>query len=56
MVIMGHDHDRAIDKFGLTTYLTMDALLDGLPTASFVKIKISDGKPGYEFQNINSLN
>jgi len=56
MVIMGHDHTRAIDKFGLTTYLTMDALLDGLPTASFVKLKISDGKPGYEFQNINSLN
>ena len=56
MVIMGHDHTREINKLGLTTYLTMDALLDGLPTASFVKLKITDGKPEYEFQNISSLN
>jgi hypothetical protein len=34
----------------------MDALKDGVQYASFVKLKISDGKPGYEFQNISSLN
>ncbi len=56
MVIMGHDHTRVVDKLGLTTYLTMDALLDGLPSASFVKLKIKDGKPGYEFQSIGLLN
>lgn len=56
MVIMGHDHDRAIDKLGLTTYLTMDALKDNVFNASFVKLKITENKLGYEFQNIRFLN
>ena len=56
MVIMGHDHSRTIDKLGLTTYLTMDALLDGLPTASFVKLEVSEAKLGYKFQDLSLLN
>ncbi len=53
MVIMGHDHRRAIDKLGDTTYLTMDGLLDRLSSASFVKLEVSESKLGYEFQSIN---
>lgn len=52
IVFMGHDHTRAIDKFGYTTYLTMDALKDGVPYASFVKLKISEGNVGYEFVDV----
>jgi len=52
MVIMGHDHVRAIDKFGYTTYLTMDALKDGVENASFLKLSIKEGKVVYEFQRI----
>lgn len=56
MVINGHDHHRALDKLGITTYLIMDALKDGLPNASFVKLEISPVRLGYEFQDISSLN
>ncbi len=52
LVVMGHDHNRAIDKLGWTTYITMDALLDGFPTPSFVKLEVTETKLGYEFQDI----
>lgn len=52
MVIMGHDHIRAVNEFGYTTYLTLDALIDNFSNASFLKLKISDGKVGYEFREI----
>lgn len=52
IVLMGHDHNRAIDKLGLTTYITMDALLDGFPTPSFVKLEVSESTLGYEFQDL----
>ncbi|MHB9140272.1 MAG: metallophosphoesterase family protein [Paludibacter sp.] len=52
LVIMGHDHNRAIDKLGWTTYITMDALLDGFPNASFVKLEVTKTTLGYEFQDI----
>ncbi len=53
LVITGHDHRRGIDKLGLTTYISMDALRDGLPNASYLKLEVSEEKAGYEFQNIN---
>lgn len=53
MVIMGHDHTRTITEFGKTTYLTMDALKDGVSNASFVKLQVSENKIGYEFQELN---
>lgn len=56
MVINGHDHHRAVDKLGNTTYLIMDAVLDGFPTASFVKLEVSQAKFGYEFQDLSLLN
>jgi predicted phosphodiesterase len=53
MVIMGHDHDRTITEFGNTTYLTMDALKDGVPNASFLELQISENKIAYDFQELN---
>ena len=53
MVIMGHDHTRTITEFGKTTYLTMDALKDGVSNASFVKLQVSENKIGYEFHELN---
>jgi len=53
MVIMGHNHSRSITDFGNTTYLTMDALKDGVSNASFVKLQVSEDKVGYTFQELN---
>lgn len=52
MVIMGHDHLRTISNFGITTYLTMDALKDGVPNASFVQLEVSEEGMNYEFRAI----
>ncbi len=52
MVIMGHDHVRAADQLGYTTYLTMDALKDGVPNASFVQLKVSEEGMSYEFKDL----
>lgn len=49
---MGHDHIRAVNQLGYTTYITLDALLDDYSNASFLKLKSSNGKVGYEFREI----
>lgn len=56
MVITSHDHIRSVNNFGFTTYFTLDSLLDSLPTASFLKLKVSTEKTSYEFQDLKSLN
>jgi len=38
MVIMGHDHVRAVNVLGNTTYLTLDALLSALHNSSYIKL------------------
>jgi predicted phosphodiesterase len=53
MVIMGHDHKRVITEFGNTTYITMDALKDGVHNASILKLQVSENKIGYTFQELN---
>lgn len=52
MVIMGHDHVKAENVLGTTTYLTMDALVDGLPNAGFLKLKKRAATFQYEFHSI----
>ncbi len=52
MVIMGHDHVHAVDQLGMTTYLTMDALKDGVSNASYVQLKVSEEGMRYEFKVI----
>jgi hypothetical protein len=49
-IISGHDHYRSINEFGKSTYITLDALLDGFPEASFLKLKVTANKADYEFQ------
>lgn len=43
---------RAEEVFGYTTYLILDALLDGDPYASYLKLTVCNGGIGYEFIGI----
>ncbi|MCK5839788.1 MAG: metallophosphoesterase [Bacteroidales bacterium] len=52
LVINGHDHSRAEEFFGGTTYLILDALLDGAPDASYLKLSVHNGEISYEFIDI----
>jgi len=49
LVITGHDHQRYEEVFGTTTYITLDALIDGLSNASCLKIIVTDESTGYQF-------
>jgi len=51
MVITGHDHMKYEDKFGNTTYITLDALKDGLDYSGYFKLNMIDGNIDYEFIN-----
>lgn len=42
LVIQGHDHKRYITEFGETTYLTLDALKDGVKNASYLELRINE--------------
>ncbi len=52
LVITGHDHKRHEDIFGPTTYITLDALKDGLSYASYLKVTVVNGAIGYQYINI----
>ena len=52
LVINGHDHRRAEEVFGSTTYLILDALLDDYQYAGYLKLTIQNGDIGYEFIGI----
>ncbi len=49
LVVMGHDHIRAVNVLGNTTYLTLDALLDGIWNASYVSLTKESSGLKYEF-------
>jgi hypothetical protein len=49
MVIMGHDHIRALNQMGNTTYLTLDGLEDGIPNASYLLLKKENNRMNYDF-------
>jgi 3',5'-cyclic AMP phosphodiesterase CpdA len=49
MVISGHDHERYEEVFGVTTYITLDALVDGCSNASYLKLNVNNGKLNYQF-------
>jgi predicted phosphodiesterase len=51
MVITGHDHKKFSDHFGNTTYITMDALMDGLDYSGYFQLNIKNGNLDYEFVN-----
>lgn len=54
MVINGHDHIQNVVKFGPTTFITMDALQDGLDYAGYTIITSQEDSLTY--QNLNFLN
>ena len=53
MVITGHDHVRNVEVFGVTTYIVVDALEDGLSNAGYMNMRVKNGEIGYEFVSIN---
>lgn len=48
-LIAGHDHTRNEDHFGVTDYITLDALQDGDDRASYLKVSFRNGTPEHEF-------
>lgn len=53
MVVSGHDHVKAINEFGNTTYITLSALKDGSSDPSYLKLTINGDKFEYTFEPIN---
>jgi predicted phosphodiesterase len=52
MVVTGHDHRQDAAVFGLTTYVVMDALKDGLANAGYFDLRVKDGIITYKFEII----
>lgn len=48
MVVMGHDHVQHEESFGMTSLITMDALLDLNEDAGYLKIKVGPEKVDHE--------
>jgi predicted phosphodiesterase len=53
MVITGHDHIRDVKVFGVTTYIEVDALEDGLSNAGYLNLKLKNGNIEYSFMSLN---
>jgi predicted phosphodiesterase len=53
MIITGHDHKKDAEVLGMSTYIQLDALEDGLTYASYMNLHVKNGKIGYNFVNIN---
>jgi len=54
MFIAGHDHKQSSELFGITTYLVMDALKNGLPNAGYLQTGVKNGKIVYKFKKIGN--
>jgi predicted phosphodiesterase len=52
MLVAGHDHEKSEEVFGNTTYLVMDALLDGYDQAGYLQLSIKSGSIEYDFINL----
>jgi hypothetical protein len=52
MVITGHDHKRADSLFGITRYIQLDALKDGLTNAGYIRINVKNSQINYSFEKI----
>lgn len=53
MVINGHDHIQNVEQFGPTTFITMDALQDGLDYAGYTIISNEGNRLSYKNVNFN---
>jgi hypothetical protein len=52
MVVTAHDHEHSFETFGYTTYIILDALLDGFDQAGYMKIRMNKGVINYSFEKI----
>jgi len=50
--VAGHDHRRNEAHFGNTTYLTVDALKDGLSNAGYLKLIVTEKGVEYQFESL----
>lgn len=53
MVISGHEHKRYSQVFGLTTYLVMEPLKDGVNNAGYLKLNVDNGDLKYSYERFN---
>ncbi|MCJ7447316.1 MAG: metallophosphoesterase [Bacteroidales bacterium] len=53
IMIMGHDHSNAVENFGNTLYITLDALEDDFDDASYLSISNQKGTLSYKFIGVN---
>jgi predicted phosphodiesterase len=51
-VVTGHDHEKDARLFGITTYIQLDALKDGISNSGYCNIKVKNGSIGYTFESI----
>jgi 3',5'-cyclic AMP phosphodiesterase CpdA len=51
LVITGHDHKRHEEVYGPTTYITLDAAMDGLSYASYLKLLVAGSQLDYQFKD-----
>ncbi|MFH2095041.1 MAG: metallophosphoesterase [Bacteroidota bacterium] len=51
-LIAGHDHHRAVETMGITSYITMDALEDGFGEASYLRLIMKGDSLEYQFVDI----
>lgn len=49
LLISGHDHDRYIEEFGYMSYITLDAMVDGVEQASYMVLSVDEDGLEYEF-------
>jgi predicted phosphodiesterase len=52
MVITGHDHEKDATVFGITTYIQVPALMDGLRNAGYFEISVKNEDVKYKFEGI----
>jgi hypothetical protein len=52
MVVTAHDHEHSYETFANTTYIIMDALLDGFKQAGYLNLNVSGGKIGFSFEKL----
>jgi hypothetical protein len=52
MVITGHDHNKAAKQLGITLYITIDALKDGLSNSGYIGLDMKNGVFSNSFQSI----
>jgi predicted phosphodiesterase len=51
-VITGHDHASYVEVFGNTTYITMDAIVDGTPDPTVLQLTVNPQMTNFRFVDI----